>query len=352
MPQVMRFLAGFLAAGSLAILATAPALAQSPAPLSENERVLLAETFRLGTQLQDSVWSGWSEAPFALLLVKPEREVLLRHPRPSSDFTAAAYDQHLGDTLYTRPRQFPPNLRATFPAVGGVPTIVTGLPDSTDTPTGWVLTALHEHFHQLQMSRPGYYAAVDSLGLSGGDDSGQWMLNYPFPYDSAEVQERFGTLTHRLGAALQSANQPSFQEKVAAYLCARRRFRQTLPADDYRYFSFQLWQEGVARYTEYKIAQRAARQYTPSDTFAALDGYLTFPQAATDLRNRILHQLSKASLSEEQRIAFYPLGAAEALLLDHVNPDWHERYWTHRFCLECHFGVKSGGLERSQSPCG
>ena len=327
--------------GLLSLFPDNSAVAQAPAPLSEEERVLLAETFRLAGRLQDSVWTGWSEAPFALLLVTPEREVLVRHPRPSDAFTAAGYDERLGDTLYVRPRQFPPNLRATFPAVGGVSTIVTGLPDTTESPTGWVLTALHEHFHQLQMSRPGYYAAVDSLKLSRGDDTGQWMLNYPFPYDSAAVQRRFSVLTRRLRAALQATGQPGFRQKVAAYLRARRRFRQVLAPDDYRYFSFQLWQEGVARYTEYKLAKLAGQRYTPSEAFISLGGYTPFTEAAAALRNRILRRLRRLSLAEEERVAFYPVGAGEALLLDHVNPGWHERYWRDKFYLERYFETPS-----------
>ena len=189
--------------------------AQAPTPLGKNEQVLLAEAFRLAEQLQDSAWPTWSDAPFSVLLVTPEREFLVRHPRPSDEFRFVAYTESL-DSVYVRERQFSPDLRATFPAVGGVPTIVMGLPDSTDSPTDWVLTLLHEHFHQWQMSRSGYYAAVDSLGLSGDDDTGQWMLNYPFPYDSTAVQRRFSALTHRLKTALQEAEKRDFQKKAGA----------------------------------------------------------------------------------------------------------------------------------------
>ena len=46
---------------------------------------------------------------------------------------------------------------------------------------------MHEHFHQLQWAQPEYLKAIDDLGLSKGDATGMWMLNYPFPYDNPEV---------------------------------------------------------------------------------------------------------------------------------------------------------------------
>ena len=88
--------------------------------------------------------------------------------------------------MHVRERVFPPNLRACFPAVGDVSTIVIGQPAATEqSSTFWVLTVLHEHFHQLQNAQPDYYSSVDSLNLARGDSTGGWMLNFPFPYDSA-----------------------------------------------------------------------------------------------------------------------------------------------------------------------
>ena len=46
---------------------------------------------------------------------------------------------------------------------------------------------MHEHFHQLQWAQPEYLKAIDDLGLSKGDATGMWMLNYPFPYDDPEI---------------------------------------------------------------------------------------------------------------------------------------------------------------------
>ena len=92
-----------------------------------------------------------------------------------------------------------------------------------------------------------YYAGVDSLGLAHGDQTGMWMLNYPFPYDSVHVQETFTTMNHALLHALQAPSGATLAQSLDIYRRARQAFRESAPADGVRYFAFQLWQEGVAR---------------------------------------------------------------------------------------------------------
>ena len=237
-----------------------------------DDRIRIAEAFQLGEELQEQVWKGWSEAPFAVLLVTPEYEFLIRHPRPSDDFTLLGDDPLLKSKVYYRKRQFAPNLLATFPAVGGISTIVVGTLENTNAgdSTHWVVTLLHEHFHQWQDSQPGFYDEVNALGLARGDQTGMWMLNFPFPYDRPDVSEKFQALCSTLVAALEARGTPEFAKRLDAYLAARRAFQQMLAPDDYKYFSFQLWKEGVARYTEYRIARLAAEQVKPTAEFTAL----------------------------------------------------------------------------------
>ena len=69
--------------------------AQQKPSLPEIDRIRLAEAFRIGETLGDRVWKDWNKAPFAVLLVTPENEFLIRHPRPSQDFTLVGYDLSL-----------------------------------------------------------------------------------------------------------------------------------------------------------------------------------------------------------------------------------------------------------------
>ncbi|HEX8847286.1 MAG TPA: hypothetical protein VF791_21765 [Pyrinomonadaceae bacterium] len=314
----------------------APAFAQPQ--LARDDRIRLAEAFRIGEKLGDRVWKGWSKAPFAVLLVTPEYEFLVRHPQPTKDFTALGYDPALKSEIYFRKRVFQTNLLATFPAVGGVSTIVVGQPANTDakSSTRWVITLLHEHFHQMQDSQKDFYAEVNALALSRGDQTGMWMLNFPFPYASEEVTRQFAVLRSALAEAV-SSGKKDFPEKLAAYLAARKSFQALLAPDDYKYFSFQLWKEGVARYTEYRIAKAATASYKPSKEFAALKDFSSFQDHAEALHSRILADLKNMSLSDRQRTAFYPFGAGEALLLDRANPKWQRRYFTEKFFLDRFF---------------
>lgn len=306
--------------------------------LSKVDRVRLAEAFRIGDKLGDRVWKNWRNAPFAVLLVTPEYEFLIRHPQPSADFSPLGYDRTLKSNVFFRKQTQRLDLLAAMPAIKGslISTIVVGTAENTSAraSTEWVISLLHEHFHQLQSSQPNYYADVNALNLARGDETGMWMLNFAFPYRSAEVQEQFSALSKSLLDVLQASGQADFSNKLGVYLKARRAFEGMLSPDDYKYFSFQLWQEGIARYTEYIVAQLAAAQYRTTAKFRALKDFTPFEQTARATRERIYEQLRKMKLGDAERTAFYPFGAAEGLLLDRINPRWRERYFVEKFNLE------------------
>ncbi|HJQ26059.1 MAG TPA: hypothetical protein VKA60_19225 [Blastocatellia bacterium] len=324
----------------LFVLAIAQAVtAQTRPALSEVDRVRMAEAFRLADQLGDRLWKDWHQAPFAILLVTPTHEFLIRHPKPSSDFTRLGYDPLLKSDIYYRPRVFQTSLLATFPAVGGIPTIVVGQAENTaaKTSTPWVATLLHEHFHQLQNSQPDYYAGVQALNLARGDQTGQWMLNYDFPYESAEVNQLTAEVARRLAAAL-AASKTNFAARLADYQRTRQQLKAALAADDYKYLSFQLWQEGMARYTEYRMARLAAEAYRPTRAFRKLKDYTPFAAVADRLRQNITAELQNLPLKNYKRVAFYYLGAGEGLLLDRLDRQWQARYFKERFSTDSYFG--------------
>ena len=321
----------------LTLLAASSVLAQDKPHIPPVDRIRLAEAFRIGEAVGNRVWNDWDKAPFAVLLVTPENEFLIRHPRPSKDFTLIAYDSLLKSNIYFRKRTQRPDFLATFPAVGGVSTIVIGQAENTSMKisTPWVVTVLHEHFHQLQNSQPTYYADVNALELSRGDQTGMWMLNFAFPYKDAKVKEQFSALSRLLAEVLQTKKRSEFSSKLKTYVQAREAFRQMLSPDDYRYFSFQVWQEGIARYTEYRVAESAAKRYRPSREFRALKDYTPFEDVADSLLNKqILSSLPTLQLDKSERLVFYPFGAAEGLLLDRANPKWRSRYLAEKFYVE------------------
>jgi hypothetical protein len=313
---------------------------QAPPQIPMADRLRLAEAFRLSDQLSEQVWPGWRRAPFAVLLLAGGYEFLLRHPQPSDDFTPMGDDALMQTKVYYRKRTFPPNLLATL-FVAGLPTIAIGQAENTSvkTSTPWVVTLMHEHFHQLQYGQPDYQAGVKALSLSRGDQTGMWMLNYPFAYQSEEVNRAYAAMCERLRDALDDKRpfNPSLGEPLAAYLEARKRFQQSLSEDDYKYFGFQLWQEGVARYTEYRVAELAAARYKPTPAFRALKDFTPFAEVAAKTLAGIKAELAKPALAAHQREVVYGFGAAEGLLLDRVNPSWRRRYLTEKFQTASYF---------------
>jgi hypothetical protein len=318
---------------ALTVFLVSTAAAQLPT-MDEADRIRLEEAFRLADAVTSEVWPGWEDVPFALLLITENQEFLVRHPRPSDDFTSIGFDDRLQSQVLVRDRVFPPHLMASFPAVGGVPTVVIGQPEATrKSSTYWVLTAIHEHFHQFQMGWPGYADAVEALDLAAGDETGMWMLEYPFPYEDGDVQRLVGDYRDAIVAALQDAS------AVSDYANVRAQFAEALDPADYRYLSFQIWQEGVARYVEMRTAEEASKRHQPTREFTALDDFVPYTDAAASLNWQLDQELASLDLAAQRRFAFYPLGAAEAFVLDAVRPGWQSRYFKEPFRLERYAGA-------------
>ena len=283
-------------------LGARPLVAQVPA-------APIAEAFRLFDRVGESVWAGWGSAPTQLLLVADSVERFYATPRS-------------GTATWSRKRIFSPRFQATFPAVGGVPTIVIGTPAGTGTPVDrWVLVVLHEHFHQLQYSRPDYYTRLAALGLARGDTTGMWALNFPFPYDSTAVQGA----VRRWALAMQTALRAKGAAFEAAHADARdqkRALDAMLSPDDRKYFDFQLWQEGVPRWVELATARAG------NGARLVADSTLAWQEA------RLVDDLGRIDLGAQRREVVYPLGAAMAELMERRGMKWKERYFEKMFVLE------------------
>jgi len=327
-----------LAARWLLLLASlaVSVMARAEPPLADDDRIRLAEAWRLADDVQDSVWPGWSEVPFVVLLVTPETEYLLRHPAPTDDFSSQGFDDLLQTEVFARANtgQYDPGILATFPAISGVDTVVIGQPAATGKKsTTWAIVALHEHFHQLQYTRPWYYDGVKALDLAGGDESGMWQLNYPFPYDDRDVGRAFADYQAALARTL-DATDGEIRGLATDVDAARDALRQLLNDSDYRYLSFQLWQEGIARYTEYAVARAAVAGHEPLPAFTRLTDYVGYADALAALEADHRREMRELDLEFWKRTVFYPVGAAEGLLLDRVRPDWKARYFAAPFSIE------------------
>jgi hypothetical protein len=292
--------------------------------ISADDAVRVAEFYRLAPQIEDSIWPGWDKVADPLLLITPTAEFLTHFPSPPNEFKPA------NDGFLTRARQFPPSLQATFPAFGEPAVIAIGEPSLTasKTSTPWEIVLMHEHFHQLQYSQTGYYQAVAALGLSHGDQTGSWILNYPFPYTNAAVAKSFSELRDQLLLTVGLPDGRKFRSASKRYLAMRRAFFAQLSPDDRKYLNFQLWQEGIARYTQIEAAE-SATGYHPTEAYQRLPDYEPFSGAPSKLRSCTLEELRTIDLAKAGRVAVYSFGSVEGMLLDRLNPQWKSEYFQH-----------------------
>jgi hypothetical protein len=317
----MKWIAAVVLSAGMACIARAQ--------LPPADAVRVREFYRLAPAIEDQLWPGWSAVPSPVLLVTGDTEYLVRFPAPPKDFRAE------GDSVWTRPRQLPTGFQATAPIFGPPAVIVIGEPSKTDgkTSTPWEIVMMHEHFHQLQDAQPGYFEAVAKLGLDGGDNTGMWMLNYAFPYADPQVVQGFNALRDQLLTTVGEPDGPQFKRAAATYIAMRRRFFGRLAPNDRKYLSFQLWQEGIARYTQIRAAEAAAG-YQPTAEYKKLPDYESFAEYAPKLRAETLAELRSIDIATAKRIIVYSFGGVEGLLLDRMRPAWKPEYFRHMLTTE------------------
>ena len=262
----------------------------------------------------ERLWHGYGSAPFGFLLVAGDREQLLCQSPAPDGFAADGRDEASGCTRYVRPRSnLPDALLAAMPVFGPPSTIVMGTPRTTGrSEADWTRTILHEHFHQWQDSLPPFYDRAAALGLSGGDHSGMWMLNYPFPYNDPKVGGAFDEASHALGVAVDARGKSGFRKAFSNYVAARAKLATAAGERNWRYAEFELWKEGVARWTEVQLGKRY-----PDPAVS---------KSAVELERKARSWLDKPDLAAAGREFVYPYGAAEASLLEACWPEWRREY--------------------------
>jgi len=262
------------------------------------------------------LWPRYDKAPQGFLLTLPGKEILICHGSAVKGFTDYSKTSAIDCDIQSRAGNiFPQNLLAAAPIIEEKSTIVMGTPESTGkSQVEWLITIFHEHFHQYQSVFENYYDRLNALGLSDGDKTGMWMLNYPFPYSDKRFVSRFRNASKALYKAL-TCEVDVFPQYVKTYLKQRQALKDVLTDNDLKYLEMQLWAEGVARWTEIEMAERV-----PDKRIA---------QAARSMRKAELAHLKTIDPATEERTIVYPFGAAEAMLLERCSSDWRKEYATY-----------------------
>jgi len=296
------------------ISAAAPEFSPNAKLLPEYVPQALLETIELARTRGDRIWKGYGSERFGFLLVEPGQETLLCDPRLPDGFKRVAdepllrCEQAIGPSSWRQT-----SFLAAMPVFGPPSLIVMGTPEATGRTMGeWKMTILHEHFHQWQSNQKDYYKRVEAMDLSGGDQTGMWMVNYPFPYSSAAVAALHSKAAFALRKAILAKKGRELTAANILYLQTRRDLQASVSEKDWRYFEFQLWQEGVARWTEIEIASRSRNAEVRASALAA--------------RKKTLDDLAAPDLKGDGRVAVYAFGAGEAMLLERVAPNWRQCY--------------------------
>lgn len=306
---------------------------EMPAQLRKADRIRISEARKISSQFGDLIWEGFNKPPFSILFVTDEMEYLMDHYYQPDDFEQLDYDTVIQTTIHHRPSQMNKAFLATFP-FAGLNTIVIGTPENTGlNTTEWIITLLHERFHQYQYTSPNYLLDINDLNLANGDETGMWQLNYPFPYKDPLVINAYEVYTNALYNAVKAIGTDDWDKAKKVFFEARKSFKERLSSDDYKYISFQWYQEGVARYTEYAFLEKLAG-YTPSYELKELPDFIAFDDYKEAFFEKHIENVRSLKLEEVGRITVYDVGFAETLILRKLNAGWDENYLKIKFDLE------------------
>jgi hypothetical protein len=300
--------------------------------------ILIAEAQHLRAICGDSLWPGWSTIRIPILLISEDCEYAIDFPTPLPHFTLLGADSVLHVKIQTGRRTHDKDLCAALD-VEGIQAVVAGSPEETGFEGArWVLRIVHEMFHVFQNSRGANKIMGTGLGKNCPD--GSWMLTYPFPYQDTVVMASMHLQGYLLWQTLQEEdNNNSFYAlgTTVDALSASRRLLSTRSngESEYRYSQLEEWIEGVALYTEYRMARLAAdtSAYKPTKSFEALRNEMTYANSWGSHYSTVPYLVKHAGKAAKSRGAFYHPGLGKALVLDRFLPRWKESYFESRVWL-------------------
>ena len=302
----------------------------TPPQLPHDDAVLINEAYHLWQSLGEKEWTGWTQIRIPFIYITPDYEYAIDFPKTINGFTPLPQSAWIDKPIQARKRVLGTHLSASFP-FEGAGTVVMGTPAALEkSPAAWVLTATHEMFHVLQDSR-GEIQKIAQLKI-GPEGDPSWILNFPFPYKDTDVMQLIHLQGYPIYLSLTEQDDAALKYDAGVAVEAIRVYRDLLRKQSaenkfYNYSQFQELGEGIAFYTEYKMAEDANGSYQPNEAFRRLPNYKSYQQVwDEDYKNR-LFLVEHAGRAAQSRTAFYHLGLGKGLLLDRILPDWKTRYF-------------------------
>ncbi|MCP3915977.1 MAG: hypothetical protein GY711_10515 [bacterium] len=312
-----------------------------------------AEVWAVAGGEDNPIWPGWNVGDTPLLFYFPgEQEILVNHPTPPEGFEPYAgplsfpgwkISLRNGETLFRADGQ------NTSTDVGGIETLVVadtlsnlrqnllmwGLSDrpavEKEDALGYSMLAanpydqmgmiLHEAFHVQQFQW--------GSGKAGNESA---LLTYPAL--SVTNNTGFALEADALAEALTAANEEAVWMAALRWLAIRKHRRAELDGQAIGYEDGTEFNEGLAKYTEWRLAQ-VVEGREPSPSMAWVRGFHGYDDMA--FQREALIESMRGYLTGERivnndpygtapvRFRLYWSGMAIGGMLDVIYPEWKER---------------------------
>ena len=300
--------------------------------LPEREAVLIGEAFNLWKVLGEGLWPGWTSVDMPVIFVSEKHEYAVDFPKTLPNSVSLGEDRTLKRSVQARNRTLRPDVAAAFD-YESVSSAIIGSPEALgwDLNT-WVLKVVHEMFHVLQVHR-GSVEKVSELQIGPQNDA-SWMIKYPFPYKDPDVMRLFHLQGYLLYLAATAPEETDARYQAETALEALRVLEALLSHResgdrDFKYAFFQEWNEGIALYTEYKMAETAGTsEYRPTPEFLALEGIVPWERVWENSYKSRIYLVKHAGRAARSRTTFYHSGLGKGLVLDRLLPEWKNSYFS------------------------
>ena len=309
-----------------------------------------AEVWDLIAAKENPIWPGWNASETPLLFYLPgKQDVLINHPRAPEGFVA--YDGPIrmpGGRIMVRdgPTILQFDGQNTSRVIEGVRTLVvadalsnlrqdiSGLLQDPRTPAekvkGLEFSQLAtDPYHQLGLIvHEGFHVFQHRAAPDKGANE-MLLLNYPVL--SVDNNVGFALEGKALAAALRSEGGPALRKAALQWLAVRQERRAKLPAKAIEYENGAEFNEGLAKYTEYRLLESLEGRTPRAEMWwvQGFHGYDDLASRRSDLVAMMLrHMRGEVSVNNDPygtaplRMRLYYSGMAIGSLLDRLAAGW------------------------------
>lgn len=304
---------------------------EPPPHPKKTDLLAVALGFELVEKYGQSVWPGFSVDDAPVLLLDENFSYYLNQAQAGEEFQQLEVEFR-GNPVFVKERTLPAGLQASFPYLGK-DSVVMGTPANTGQKLeAWTLTFVHELFHVYQ-GRLGFHQQVSGLQI-GPDSDGSWQLSYPFPYQEQDITDALHLLGYSLFQTLEKESDPKYEARLAIQalnnlqrICTQRESG----VKDFAYLNFQISKEGVARYVEFKMAERLSGENAELHFKNGAPG--DYQALWTEKYQTMKFLIKHTGSVSRNRLEFYHLGLGICLLLDRIDSNWKQNFYKERHFL-------------------